>query len=90
METAIEKNPREKDQNMSLCFKNGIRVIPQPFGNRFKIIIERNGKQKPGDQIYPLKSTETETGVYDKLHELYKKIAHNLRNPKPITKPAKL
>jgi hypothetical protein len=81
----VENTPKDESRNMSTCFKNGIRIIPFKYGNLFKIIVERNGKQKKGEDLYPEKSDKHTPGVYDKIHELYRQIANKIDTPQPLT-----
>jgi len=68
----MEKTARETGQYMSKCLKRGIRVYPVPWGRNFKIVVERNGKPKHGEQIF------NATTVFDKINEIYKQIANNI------------
>ncbi len=65
----------------SVLLKAGIKINPIGIGSpgsvckRFKIVVTKttNGKEKVQrgkDEIYPEKSTKTETGVYDKIREI--------------------
>lgn len=81
------ENPRRFDQAMSLCFKNGIKIYPVPYGaSRFEIVIERPGKApKKSDEKYPEKATKHLPGIYDKILSLYQEIAAKLEKPQPVT-----
>lgn len=82
--------PRESGRPMALCLKNGIRIYPVPYGNRFKIVIERNGKPTMGAETYPEKTDKTApkdkpvVGVYDKIRELYNDLAAKIEKLKPV------
>lgn len=82
---------KEAAKYFSLCVNSGIKIYPKPSNvGKYKIIINRNGVEKTGDEIYEdkpyIKEVEhkTTTGlkkikvlvpsVYDKIHELYKEI----------------
>ena len=83
MRTIAEKTPKELAQEMKTCLKNGVRIYPVPYGNNFKIVVERNGKPKPGKDIFPSKAEKGRTGVFDKIRELYSQIAFKINNPEP-------
>ena len=78
MKQQVEKTSRETFKDMSRCNRAGIRIYPIPWGSRFKIEIERNGKPKRGEEIYPEKSEKGMPGVYDKIQELYRQISENM------------
>lgn len=80
-------NPREQCKSMSLCFKHGIRIYPVPYGNNFKITVEKKGKPETGDKIfYPETKKDSKTGkilkmgVWDKIWQTYEQIAQNIMN----------
>lgn len=76
---------KEQGKYMTICLRNGIRLFPVPYGNRYKIVVERHGKAKKGEETYPLKSDKTAIGVYDKIYQLYQQIADNITKPKSAT-----
>lgn len=87
--TTVEKNPpptpKEAARNMSLCFKAGIRILPVPYGTRYKIQVEQEGKDPIiPDNLYPEKSTKTETGLYDKIQELYAELAQRVERKNAV------
>ena len=84
MKPIVETTPREAGKAMSKCLKNGIRIYPVPYGYNFKIIIERNGKPKPGKDVFPAKAEKDKPGVFDKIRELYDQIAEKIDKPKPV------
>lgn len=74
---------------MSYCFKHAIRIYPTPYGNNYKITIEKQGKPKTGDKIFFLKTRiDPKTkevislGLYEKIWQLYEQIAINIMNSK--------
>jgi len=81
----VENTPKNEAKNMSKCFKNGIRIYPFKYGNNFKIVVERNGKPKKGEKLYPEKADKVTPGVYDMIHELYRQLADKIENPQPLT-----
>ena len=78
METKISL--KEQRSNMSLCLENDIKILPDPIAGRYKLTVVDKGKRKPSDNTYPAETTKNEIGAWDKLHELYKHIANNIRN----------
>lgn len=73
-------NPREEDQNRSLCNRNGIKVLPEPVAGRYRLTVMDNGKPKYSKNTYPEKTTNNEIGAWDKLHQLYAHIATKIKN----------
>lgn len=71
---------KEQRSNMSLCFENDIKIIPDPIAGRYKLTMVDNGKRKPSGKTYPAETTKNDIGAWDKLHDLYKQIANNIRN----------
>jgi len=81
----------EHAKYFSLCVDSDIRIYPKPSNTgKYKIIINRRGVEKVGDEIYEDKpyikevSQKTTTGVvklkvvvpsvWDKINELYREI----------------
>ncbi len=87
MRQTVEKNARESFKEMRRCNRAGIRIYPIPWGNRFKIEVDRNGRTKRGSELYPASADKTLPGVYDKIQELYSQISENL-NKKETSKAA--
>ena len=90
IKTTVEKNPpptpKEAARNMSICFKDGIRILPVPYGTRYKIQVEQEGKNPIlPDNLYPEKSTKTEIGVFDKIQELYAELANRVEKKNTVT-----
>lgn len=82
-------NAREFSSHMSLCLANEIIIYPIYYArHKYKIVIERQGKRKIGDEIFESnarldKSSKTLIPSVDqKIHQLYKQIADTIRKHK--------
>lgn len=57
---------------MSWCNENGIRIYVKVFGLKYKIAVERNGREKIGENLYQQNPTSNNINVWDEIRKLYK------------------
>ena len=70
---------KEINEEMSICFENGVKVYPVVYDrNHMKVEVDYNGRKKQGSEIYNWKTEQKQMQI--KIIEIYEEIAKRIQN----------